>query len=209
MIIMSRVEGFEEDVIRLREIATQGFVVAINLSWAGPEALHSEFPQEWRERYEDKSYFYFDPVFHWAAIKTGYRRWSEVGFPDPRGVMKQAANYGLKYGLVISERGARYRSFMSLGREDRELTGLEIDEVCKMFSRWLSEIADRPELSLGELQVLKCLALGFGQAKVASELGISEGTVKKRAQSAMKKFGAETRAQAVSIAVEKRYFGLD
>lgn len=207
--LVSRIPGIELELEEVRKIATSGFVLAINVSWAGPEYLHSEYPAEWREIYEDKNYFMFDPVFYWTLNNKGMKRWSEVGYPDPMGIAAKAKAYGLCFGAVFSEKVQGRRSFFTVCRPDREFTAPEMTKLSAYFNGWLKVVAERPSLSLGELQVLKCLRDGLSQSGTAEILNISESTVKQRARSAMKKFGAATRAEAVSIAVEKRYLTLD
>ena len=207
--IVSRIPGINEDLERVREIAPSGFVLALNVGWAGPEFLHSEYPEKWRNIYESKNYFVTDPVFYWTLMNTGRKRWSEVGYPDPLKVSQKAKKFGLVYGAVFSQKVEGKKSFFSAGRSDRELTEPELTELGDFFDKWLTVASERPELSLGELQVMKCLKDGMSQSETAAALSIAESTVKKRAQSVMKKFRASTRAEAVSIAVEKRYFHLE
>lgn len=207
--LVSKVPGIENDLVRVREIAPSGFVLALNLGWVGPEFLHSEYPLTWREIYEDRNYFMADPVFFWTLNNTGFKRWSEVGYPDPRGIAKKAKEHGLCYGAVFAEKIGRKKSFFSAGRADREFSVGEVHELQAFFKGWLKVVAERPELSLGQIQVLKCLRDGMSSSQIAAELEVSESTVKQRCQAVMKKFNASTRHEAVAIAVEKRYLTLD
>lgn len=207
--LLSRVPDIESDLSGIRALAPSGFVIALNMGWGGPELLHSEFPEEWRTIYEEKNYFMTDPVFYWTLVNKGHRRWSEVGLPDPRKVGEKAKKYGLNYGVAFSKRVHGRRSFMSAARADREFTDDEISQLDSYFTKWMDFVSERPDLSVGELQVLRCLYDGFGQAKTAEKLGIAEATVSKRARSAMKKLKAATRTEAVTKAAEMNYFSID
>ena len=207
--IASNIPGIDDDYARVRELAPSGFVLALNLRWVGPEFLHSEYPKAWREIYESKNYFMFDPVFYWTLTKTGRTRWSEVGFPDPHGVSQKAKKYGLNFGAVFCQKVDGRRSFLATSRSDRELTEIEMDELQTLFEKWMKVVSERPVLTEGELDVLKALKSGQAQAEVGTALNIATATVKKRLRSIRKKFGAATTAEAVSIAVEKRYFQVD
>jgi DNA-binding NarL/FixJ family response regulator len=55
-----------------------------------------------------------------------------------------------------------------------------------------------------EAQVLKCVAEGQANKQIASQLAISERTVKFHLSSVFQKLGAENRAQAVAIASHRR-----
>lgn len=54
-----------------------------------------------------------------------------------------------------------------------------------------------------EAEVLRCVAEGGTLADIASELGLSQGTVRNHVSSAMLKTNARTRAQALRLATEK------
>jgi len=209
LMLLSRVPDIESDLAGIRELAPSGFVIALNMGWGGPELLHSEFPDRWRTLYEEKNYFMTDPVFYWTLMNKGHRRWSEVGYPDPMGVNAKAKKYGLNFGAVFSKRVHGKRSFMSAARADREFTTVEMDQLDSYFNKWMEFVSERPDLSVGELQVLRCLYDGFGQAQTAEKLGIAEATVSKRARSAMKKLNASTRTEAVSKAAEMNYFSIE
>ncbi len=207
--LLSRVPDIDSDLTGIRELAPSGFVIALNMGWGGPELLHSEYPDAWRETYEEKNYFMTDPVFYWTLMNKGRKRWSEVGYPDPMGIGEKAKKHGLNFGVVFSKRVHGRRSFMSAARADREFSTNEIELLESYFDKWMKFVSERPELSVGELQVLRCLYDGFGQAKTAEKLGIAEATVSKRARSAMKKLKAATRTEAVSKAAEMNYFSID
>lgn len=205
--ILSKTPGIQEDFEKIRDMAPSGFVLALNLTWVGPEFLHTEYPEKWREIYESKGYFMFDPIYYWAVTHTGRVRWSEVGLPDPQSIRKKAAKYGLVYGATVAQKPANKKSFLSVSRADREFTETEFAELEGYLSKWLDVVTERPLLTDGEFQALECLRDGLDQAEIAARLGISLSTVKKRFRSARKKFDASTIAEALSIAVEKRYFG--
>lgn len=204
--ILSKIPGIQDDFEQIRDMAPSGFVLALNLSWVGPEFLHSEFPDKWREIYESKGYFMFDPIYYWAVTHSGRVRWSEVGLPDPQGIRKKAAKYGLVYGATVAQKAGNKKSFLSVSRADAEFTEPEFAKLEGFLMKWLDVVTERPLLKPGEFEALKCLRDGLDQAEIAKTLGVSLSTVKKRFRSIRKKFGAATIAEALSIAVEKRYF---
>jgi two-component system NarL family response regulator len=71
--------------------------------------------------------------------------------------------------------------------------------------------AERPEpaeLSARETQVLKLIARGFSNKRIAGELGVSNSTVKNHIASLMGKLGADDRAHAVTLALDRRLIDL-
>ncbi|HAG19355.1 response regulator transcription factor [Stutzerimonas stutzeri] len=63
-------------------------------------------------------------------------------------------------------------------------------------------------LTSREIQVLQCVALGKPNKVIASELQISEDTIKGHLRSIMEKLGADNRTHAVAIAVQRGFVEL-
>lgn len=59
-----------------------------------------------------------------------------------------------------------------------------------------------------EIQVLQHLAAGLANKQVASELGVSEDTVKGHVSSVMEKLGASNRTHAVALGIERGIIAL-
>jgi LuxR family transcriptional regulator, regulator of acetate metabolism len=78
-----------------------------------------------------------------------------------------------------------------------------LKEVCEKLSTVGDRPAQpgaRPNLSARELDVLACVALGWTNAQVASDLGITPETVKSYLRGAMRKLVAHSRMEAVVTA---------
>lgn len=56
------IPNYDQEMERLREWAPSGFILAFNLTFRGPEHLHSEYPDAWRRLYEERNYFFVDPT---------------------------------------------------------------------------------------------------------------------------------------------------
>lgn len=200
------IPNYETELEKLRSWGPSGFILAFNLTFRGPEYLHSEFPIEWRRIYEKRNYFFTDPVLVWTINNSGNKRWSEIRIPDVRRMMPEARKFDLNHGAVFSRKRDYKRSFLSISRADRELSDTEIEIIGEKFDVWVDIIVGRRELTEGELDVLRGLKDGLGQKEIACDLGISESTVKQRALKACSKLRAKTRTQAVAIAVARNYF---
>lgn len=200
------IPNFNAELVSLRGIAPSGFIVAFNMTFRGPEYMHSEYPEAWRAEYEDRNYFAGDPVLVWTIANSGTRRWSEISLPDVRGILKRAQLFSMNYGAVISTKNARKRSFITVSRPDRELTDGELQMLSAKFKIWVELVTGRAALTDGELDVLRLMRDGEGQRNIAEALDIAESTVKQRAQKAVVKLGAKNRTHAVAIAVTRNYF---
>lgn len=67
----------------------------------------------------------------------------------------------------------------------------------------LADRVGRPELSVRELDVLRLLVGGRRNRAIASELAITEGTVKLHVSSILNKLGAADRTEAVTVALQR------
>jgi DNA-binding NarL/FixJ family response regulator len=73
----------------------------------------------------------------------------------------------------------------------------------------MAERLRQPELSPREIAVLKLIARGFSNKRIADELEVSASTVKNHIASLMAKLGADDRAHAVTLALERNIIDLD
>lgn len=203
--VKTLIPHFDEELEALRQLANAGFILGFNMTFRGPEHMHTEYPEDWRVEYESKSYYAMDPILMWALGKSGHARWSEVKLPDIRGVLARGATFGLKYGAVFSVKKKRARSFLTLARNDRELTDSEIQIVATKFDGWCDLVTNRASLTEKEIDVLALLRDGVARKDIALKLYISEPTVKQRAASATKKLQANNQIQAVAMAVSRGF----
>lgn len=197
------IPNYEAEIEKLRQIGTSGFILAFNMTFRGPEHLHSEYPKLWRRIYEERNYYFVDPVLLWGVSRTGNKRWSEIRLPDVRNVMTEARKFDLNYGAVFSRKYQYKRSFLTVARADRELTDVELEVLGSKFDSWVEMVVGNVHLTEAEQEVLRYLRDGLGQREIADTLGISESAVKQRVQKACSKLQAKTRAQAVAIAVAR------
>ena len=200
------IPNYNTEIEKLRQWAPSGFILAFNLTFRGPEHLHSGYPDAWRRLYEHRNYFFTDPILVWTVANSGNRRWSEIRLPDIRGVLTEARKFDLNYGAVFSRKSNYKRSFLTLSRPDREFSDTEMEVIGEKFDAWVDMVVGRIQLTDGELDVLRGLKDGLGQSEIAEVLGLSESAVKQRCIKACTKLQAKTRAQAVAIAVARNYF---
>lgn len=200
------IPAFEDELKTLGSIGNAGFFMGFGINLRGAEYMHVGYPDVWRDEYEEGNYYIADPIVIWVFTQKGYRRWSEVKIPDVRGVMDKARAHGLVYGAVFSTVVNKKRCFLTVARDDRELSDIELEILQARFETWSNIVMGRASLTEGELDVLRLLRDGAAQKEIADELQLSETAIKKRALSACRKLGAKSRTQAVAIAVGRKYF---
>jgi len=198
---MTAVLGLED----IAEIAPAGFYIALRVGFAFPVEEVNNLPDAWVKHYTQNRLMLFDPVIRWVHANIGVRKWSTLCEDDPRGVMKQAQTFGLRYGVAVAVFDGNdngQRSFGSFARSDREYTDLEIKLLQAYMMRRHAEMAPPTNLTVAETQALGMVKNGKRLKEIAHDLGVSEGAVKQRLKNAKSKLGAKTSTQAATIAAQ-------
>ena len=182
--------------------APAGFAAGLHIRYVAPLIMVNTYPDAWQEIYTAKLYGLRDPTLAWGLSHTGTRRWSEIGLPDPFGIMAESAEYGLVYGMIASLGPMSSRTITGASRSDREFTDDEMEHIFRIVQR-MHDLTEPPaRLSKAQCDALKCIADGDRHAAAAARLGISESAFKARLMSARQKLLARTTAEAVQKARE-------
>ncbi|WP_367383468.1 autoinducer binding domain-containing protein [Roseobacter sp. HKCCD8291] len=179
-----------------------GYAVGLHIRYVSPLIMVNTYPEEWQEIYTAKVYGLRDPTLAWGLSHTGVRRWSEIGLPDPFGILKESAEYGMHYGMICSIGPLSSRTIAGATRPDREYTQEEMEHVHKIVQRMHDLSVPPTKLSNAQIEALRCIAEGDRHAAAAAKLGISESAFKARLTSARQKLMARTTAEAVQRAKE-------
>jgi len=200
------IPAFNTEMALIENIASMGSILAFNVGFKGPEHFHSTYPELWRDEYEAASLHFVDPAVMWPLLNAGDIRWSEIKLPDIRGVFKKARSHNLNHGAVFSRQIGNTKTILSVSRHDRELTDGEMISLSVQWDRLSSLVDGRAGLTEKEMKVLACARDGFDYGETAAELNISLGAVKARMEKARSKLGANSVAQAVAMAITRKYF---
>lgn len=184
-------------------LAPAGYYVALRVGFILPSNERNTMPQAWIDHYTRRGYLVHDPVVRWVYSNSGVMRWSAIRLPDPRGVMKNAALYGMRYGAAVScppIGDSGQRSFGTFSRADREFTDQELSILSERFRRMHLEAMPPTNLTRAEIEALSMMREGLLLKEIAGRLGVTEGAIKQRIRSAKEKLRAKTASQAVSCA---------
>jgi LuxR family transcriptional regulator, quorum-sensing system regulator SdiA len=184
-------------------IAPAGHYLALRVGFAFPMEERNELPEAWVLLYTRGGWALVDPVMRWVYQHRGVVRWSEIGLPDPAGVLAAAAEHGLRFGAVVSCSDhdlKAQRSFGSFSRTDREFTDAELTQLAEWVMRLHIAKAPPTNLTNAELEALRLVRDGLLMKEIASLLGVTEGAVQQRLKNAKLKLNASTSSQAVSMA---------
>jgi len=192
--------AFDRELRKLDAFAEAGYFLGLHIRFTSPVMSFTTYNQAWADHYTNNGYVLRDPMTAWGFCTTGSTRWSNKKIPDPFGIFKEAARFGLRYGVTISCGPIRSRTIASLARADREFTDAEIEEI-ELLVRRLHDMTEPPQrLTKAQIEALRCIAEGDRHAAAAAKLGISESAFKARLTSARDRLMARTTAEAIQRA---------
>ncbi len=193
-------KNLDRELGQLGNLSLLGYGVGLHIRFASPLISVYTWPQTWQDHYTDNVYGLRDPMVAWAFAKQGVCRWSECPIPDPFSIIKQAAEFGLRFGATVSYGRISSRTIVGIAREDREFTLDELLQAQDIVSIMHNK-AELPESLTGaQREALKLVATGHRYAEAAAALGISESAFKLRLSSARTRLLAKTTAEAVQRA---------
>lgn len=188
----------------LARLATAGYFIGLHIRFTSPLFTFQTYDQRWIDHYTENGYVLRDPMTAWGFSRTGWIRWSDPALLDPFGLFKDAARYGLQYGVTVACGPIKSRTIASFARSDREFRDEEIEKIERAVLR-LHDLSEPPEaLTEAQIEALRCIAGGDRIAAAAEKLGISESALKARITSARNRLMARTTAEAIQRAKDSR-----
>ena len=183
-------------------MAPAGYALGLHIRFASAHIMIQTYDPVWIEIYTRNGYMMCDPMVSWGFGNEGTCRWSAIDYPDPHQIFRQAAEYGLKYGVVVSCGALSSRSIGGFARSDREFSDSEIADL-ERDVRLLHERSAPPEtLTDAQRMALRMIAQGCRYTEAAARLGISESALKARLKSVRDRLFVRTTAEAIQRAQE-------
>ncbi|MRX51039.1 LuxR family transcriptional regulator [Paracoccus sp. S-4012] len=189
---------------KLQKLSPSGYYIAFHIRFAAPLMQFQTYSPRWSDRYARHAYALRDPVIAWGFSTTGACRWSELPVPDPFGILKDAADHGLTYGLTVSCGVITSRTIANFAHDTREFTDAEITTISDTIRRLHDQLKPPESLTKAQQEALRCIAEGDRYAAAAAKLGISESAFKARLISARERLDARTTAEALQRAKDYR-----
>ncbi len=201
---MSIKAGIDLELHQLDLLAPEGYFLGLHIRFTAPLMTFQTYDQAWLDYYTENGYVLRDPMTAWGFSTTGWIRWSDPRVPDPFGIFKEAARFGLVYGFTISCGPIKSRTIASFARADREFSDNEVKLAETIVTR-MHDVTEPPEeLTRAQIEALRCIAGGDRHAAAAAKLGISESALKARITSARIRLMARTTAEAIQRAKDYR-----
>jgi len=196
--------GLDVELHQLSLMAPAGYSIGLHIRFTAPLFMFQSYDQAWLDHYTEHGYVLRDPMVAWGFSTTGTIRWSDRSLPDPFGLFKEAARFGLHYGATVACGPIKSRTIASFARQDREFTDQEIAAVAHIVERMHDMTEPPEELTKAQIEALRCIAGGDRIAAAAAKLGISESALKARITSARIRLMARTTAEAIQRAKDYR-----
>jgi LuxR family transcriptional regulator len=201
---MSIKTGIDLELRKLGLLSPAGYYVGLHIRFAAPLLDYQTYPQEWKDRYTEQAYALRDPLLAWGFGVTGTARWSELGIPDPFGILEDAARHGLSFGVAVSCGEIKSRTIAGCARSDREFKDDEMSSIHDIVLRLHNTTEPPDSLTKAQIEALSCIAAGDRHTAAAAKLGISESALKARLTAARQKLMARTTAEAIQRAKDYR-----
>jgi LuxR family transcriptional regulator, quorum-sensing system regulator SdiA len=196
--------GIDLELHRMNLLAPEGYYLGLHIRFTSPLMTFQTYDQAWTDHYTEQGYAMRDPIIAWGFSTTGAFRWSEIGIPDTFGIQREAATYGLVYGVAVACGPVSSRTIAGAARSDREFLDEEIHRIEGIVTR-LHDITQPPEsLTDAQIEALRLIAAGDRHAAAAAKIGISESALKARLNSARIRLLARTTAEAIQRAKDYR-----
>jgi LuxR family transcriptional regulator, quorum-sensing system regulator SdiA len=188
----------------LADFAVAGYFIGLHIRFTSPLFTFQTYDQRWIDHYTENGYVLRDPMTAWGFSRTGWIRWSDPALMDPFGLFREAAQFGLNYGVTVACGPIKSRTIASFARSDREFRDDEIDRIERKVLR-LHDLSEPPEaLTEAQIEALRMIAGGDRFAAAAEKLGISESALKARITTARNRLMARTTAEAIQRAKDNR-----
>ncbi|TXI05390.1 MAG: LuxR family transcriptional regulator [Pseudorhodobacter sp.] len=201
---MTRTVGLDLGLSKLSALAPAGYALGLHIRFASAQIMVNTYDPRWIEIYTNQGYMLCDPLVSWGFGTEGTVRWSALNHPDPHNVLRQAAAFGLKFGVAVSHGPTSSRTIGGFGRSDREFSDEEIADIADMV-RVLHRETEPPErLSPAQVEALRLISKGYRYSQAAHHLGISESALKARLSSARDRLLCRTTAEAIQRALEAK-----
>ncbi len=192
--------GIDDLLDKLAPLAPSGYFVGLHIRFASPLIMFQTYDPEWTNIYTEKGYALRDPMIAWGFGDDGAIRWSEINVPDTFGIMEQAKDFGLKFGVAVSCGPLNSRTIAGCARDDREFHTDEMLAI-ETIIKELHQISEPPtDLTHAQKEALRLIADGHRHAAAAAMIGISESALKARLSSARTRLMARTTAEAIQRA---------
>lgn len=185
--------------------------------------IAERWPEGWRDRYREESYFLKDPVSKWSFTCSAPFLWHDARKASAKTditcqIETEAESYGLVDGVGFPMFDPfNWQAVVSLGSDaacdlpKRQIGLVYLASVyCQMRAAELTNLLspNKSSLTVREAEVLKWVASGKSYWETSRILGIGEATVQTHLSHVRQKLGVANTTEAVAKAIISRQIRL-
>lgn len=137
--------------------AASGYALGLHVNFTTPAYFFQSYPRAWLDHYSQAGLLMNDPTVLWCFDNTGVVRWSDLD--DPHGILLQAAEFGMKYGIVYATNAGDSLSMAGFARPDREYSDAEIAELIALFDVLHDTTSNQASLPAATVAQLKKMSI--------------------------------------------------
>ncbi|WP_460272506.1 helix-turn-helix transcriptional regulator [Celeribacter sp. ULVN23_4] len=212
-------EGFQEATVKLRDLLKITHVVYHWVNSVGERFGAGTYSSEWVDRYLEKDYLRMDPVLFGCFQRFTPVDWKQLDWSSKaaKSFFMDAIAHGVgNQGYTVPLRGPngqfallnlndnatdeQWERFIARYGRDLMIVAHEFNKKALSFDA-PDEVPSGPALSPRETTAIRLIAKGLNRAQAASEMGISEHTLRVYIESARHKLGAMNTTHAVARAL--------
>ena len=153
--------SISDSLARLKDIAPAGYAMALHVRFTTPTYLFQTYPKEWIDFYSQNGLVMRDPTVAWGFENTGMIRWADLVAIDEAGVIKMAAERGIRHGFTYATDKNTSRSMTSFAQGERDFTDAEIAEISGLVDRLHDMTASGVSLTPGTRELLRQMSISF------------------------------------------------
>jgi LuxR family transcriptional regulator len=120
---MPQSNRINEQLQRLVAAGDWTFAVGLRIRFNHPTLLYQTYPEEWVAYYAQNGLLFADPTVMWGMTNTGVCDWRDLESLDSAGVLRQARDFGLVHGIVVSVGDVTQRSIGFFAHSERPVDG--------------------------------------------------------------------------------------
>ena len=140
-----------------KDRAASGYALGLHINFTTPAYFFQSYPRAWLDHYSQAGLLMNDPTVSWCFENTGVCRWSDM--KDPAGILTQAADFGMKYGIVYATDAGGSHSMSGFARPDREYSDDEIAEIESRFDALHAATSNQASLPSQTVAQLKKMSI--------------------------------------------------
>lgn len=140
-----------------KDRSASGYAMGLHIEFTTPAYFFQSYPRAWLQHYSQAGLLVNDPTVSWCFENTGVCRWSDMD--DPHGILVQAAEYGMRYGIVYATNSGGSHSMSGFARSDREFVDAEIAELVERFEAMHLATQDHAALPADTVAQLKKMSI--------------------------------------------------